>query len=334
MSATGKILLPMAVAAALVGLLFATLDVPASAITDALSRFDTITLLAITGCTAAFVSLSALKWLLVHNTAQARATHDRLHWQSAIYLTGMGAALSIFVIPQVAVLATRSVGSKYGLGKSASGAAAATAYEQLFDLVPLGVMAVTTLVALALGWGSDTWLATTIVALGLAAAGLIISGGSLTRLLSALTKALPDKLGQHLALLSTPEAAKLMQPGFIAKILAISYIRYGFVFLRAFIIVRAIGLGIDTATFAQSFSLVRAVGLVALTPGSLGITEWSWTGVLTWFGLSAVGAAAFALTSRILNSLALVVVFLIVALGHKLRRSGAYPSIDHERAPS
>lgn len=334
MSATGKIIFPMAMAAALVGLLFATLDVPVSAIADALSRFDGFTLLAVTGCTAAFVSLSALKWLLVHNTAQGSDRHGRLNWRSAMYLTSMGAALSIVAIPQVAVLATRSVGSKYGLGNSVSGAAAATAYEQLFDLVPLGVMAGTTLVALALGWGSDTWLTAALGALGLAAAALIASGGSLSRALSALAKTLPKRLGRHLARLSTPEAAKLFQPVFTAKILTISYVRFGFVFLRAFLIVRVIGLGIDTAEFAQGFSLVRAVGLIALTPGSLGFTEWSWMGVLAWFGLSAASAAAFAMTNRILNSLALVAVFLAALAGHKLRLAGAYSSIDSGRAPS
>ena len=62
------------------------------------------------------------------------------------------------------------------------------------------------------------------------------------------------------------------------------------------------------------FTIVQSSQLIALTPGSLGITEWTWTGMLSLMGYPPATATAFSFALRILSYASILVVLAIAAL--------------------
>ena len=66
---------------------------------------------------------------------------------------------------------------------------------------------------------------------------------------------------------------------------------------------------------ASGFSAVQVSALAALTPGNIGITEWSWAALAAVYPVIGAGAlAAFALALRISGALASCVVLVMSVL--------------------
>lgn len=62
----------------------------------------------------------------------------------------------------------------------------------------------------------------------------------------------------------------------------------------------ALGLVIDPVSIAAAAPVVALVMVLPLTPGNLGIAEWSWVGVLVYGGVNAVDVGLMAVGFRVL----------------------------------
>lgn len=308
-----RVFLPLLLAAGLVFLMIASANLSWRDVAKSLTGFDFLSLFAIALCTVIFTLLSSWKWWLVMTRLSSQV---QLSWLNALYLTAMGSVLSLFLMPQVAVMATRSIGAKYRYGKSAFSSISSTAFEQVFDLFPLMVLALVTVVSLLSGWSVLPWLWAT-CGLAILSSGIMVLFvrpvfNGIAAFLGFIPFQFAHKVRSQVHSLTSDQNSELLRTSFTAQMLVISYTRFAFIFLRAWLIIHASGIAVDFFQFAQSFSLVRIAGLMAFTPGSLGITEWSWTGMLAYFSIPQAQAAAFAITNRVLNSASTLVAFAFV----------------------
>jgi uncharacterized membrane protein YbhN (UPF0104 family) len=103
--------------------------------------------------------------------------------------------------------------------------------------------------------------------------------------------------------------------------MGLSILRYGVVFSRILIVLWVLGMSAYAGAAVIASPLLQIMVLVPITPGNLGITEWTWSAILVSAGATASAAALFVLTMRILNLVAQLIVLLLI-LGYRLFRSG------------
>lgn len=103
----------------------------------------------------------------------------------------------------------------------------------------------------------------------------------------------------------------LLHRGLVLKLMVYSCIIYLIGPVRNYIFAEALGIEIPFVPLLLVFPFVYIVGLAGLTPGSLGITEVGWVGVLMLIGVEKDQALLFALSVRFLNIAAVLGVFLV-----------------------
>lgn len=269
--------------------------------------------------TGAFLALSTLKWRMVMRRLSPDDEHHR-GWGYGFYYTTLGALLALVVLPQAAMVIARGYGDKFRLGKSPVTTSAATLYEQLFDLVPILVFAVTALLAHLLDWSASTWLAATAGA-GIASGALVILALQ-TRfwlLASLVPRPVRSRFAPRLEWFASPAAQELLKPRFVLAIHTISVVRYFVLLLRTYLIFAALSLSLSSYGFAQAYSIVSVSRLFFITPGGLGIAEWSWTGVLTWLAMPLQESVRFVLANRLFNWLSTLLIFVLAWVAFAFR---------------
>lgn len=302
-----RILVPLFVAALLIAGLVARSGISFAELDSTLHEVSPLAIAGILVTTALFLALSALKWRLV--MAQVASAEDNTpEWSYSLYYTSLGALLSVVITPHAAMPISRSIGAKLHRKGSATANAAASLYEQLFDVLPILTMAVAALIGIVSKASLLGWL---LIGAALNAAALIVSIAVLRAPFWKLARFLPlpsrrrEGLTQKLEWFATPPAKMLLGARFVSMLFVISITRYAIILLRTAFVVVSLGLPISAFRFAEAYGVARLSSLVSITPGELGISEWSWSGVLTWMGVSLDDAARFVLTNRFYNTAAL-----------------------------
>lgn len=211
---------------------------------------------------------------------------------------------------QVAVLSGRSLTLRFHGAVPVRRGAAGAVYDQLFDvMVPTLALAsalpylfgLVTLPAAALGT-----IATLLIA------GWIIAwqGERTLVLLARAVTWIAPRMRDRIAVADRG----LFSRRLLGTLYAYSIVRYVNLVFRAWLIAWAMGIDVHWAAIMYSNSVVTFSLLVSFVPGALGVMEWGWIGSLQLFGLPGSTAAQYALASRIL----IVVSLLMLNAGNAL----------------
>ena len=330
-----RIILPLLFAALLVSGLFAGSGISLAELIATLKGVSPAATCAILACTLLFLALSTLKWRLVmgHMGVNDRAAPS---WNFSLYYTSLGAVLSLVITPHAAMLVSRSVGAKLHLKGSAIANAAGSAYEQFFDVIPVATMSLAAIISIVLNASLAGWLAIS-AALNIAAFLAITLVFKTPFWLLTRFVPLPQRrravLAEKMEWFATPNAKTLLGVPFVATLFAISLVRYAILLLRTGLVMASIDMPISAFQYVKAYGIARLSSIVSITPGELGVTEWTWSGVLTWMGFGLDEAARFALANLIYNYASLLVVFGFAWLAFSLllafRPTDSAPAVIH-----
>lgn len=306
--------LPLLIALVLIVGLIASAKVSVADIVAVMARFSIGACLAVFGLTLLNLFLSSIKWRLVMNRIVAHQPAG-ISLPASLYYTCLGAALSLVFLPQAAMVVSRMVGSRQHLDQPTAATAAATIYEQIFDAATLVAIAVATLVAIVFGAGPGPWMV--LMALTWAAAGFALLlffrigfrvSGTLhsSRGFRCLPASLRARLEPKLAWFGEPAAQTLLVSRFVVGLYAISAVRYALLVLRSYIVLRVVALPVGSFDVFKAYSLVQVAGLAAITPGNLGISDWTWAGVLVWMHYPLDSVVQFVVANRLAAILSII----------------------------
>ena len=323
-----RIVLPLLLAALLIVVLIARSGLSYAEFIATLREISPAAVAGIIATTALFVLLSSLKWQLVMgHVATDEASVPG--WGFSLYYTGLGAVLALVIPPQAAMVLSRSVGTKFRQTGSALAAGASSAYEQIFDIVPLLTMSLAALLAIAVRSSFGEWLA---IVAGLNAAALLAMILLFKSRFWALARFLPlpqrrrEPLREKLEWFATPAARTLLGAPLVTTLFAISLARYVVILMRTAFVMASVSLPIGAFQFLKAYGVARLSSLISITPGELGIAEWTWSGVLSWMGFHLEDAARFVLANRVSNIASLLAVFAPIWLIYTIARIGGASS--------
>ena len=254
------------------------------------------------------VSISAFKWCHVARIVFPKDGATPAFSAVAFY-TAAGGVLSNFVTVYGGLLLSRTVAMRVFNKYKMSQSAVVTVLEQGFDVLIIACFATAGLIVLLfdLNW---LWLCLLPVLIASACGGVMVRSGRLLAWL--LHRRITHRLVSED--FSAPEALnRLLRPTDVAVLLGASFLRFLLIYVRVAIVLMAIGQTIPLGTVSLAFPLVQASQLLSLTPGNIGIAEWSWVGLIAFQGGPIEAAAAFALILRIAGFGAVVAATILFA---------------------
>ncbi len=314
-----------AAAAALVTLLFRLRGLTLQDIVRTLEATPAWLLAVLAALTIANQIVGVERW-----RAASRWLHPRvpqMDYLAMIETTTWGAFVGQFVPAQLSIAAARWTDARN------SAAVASTLYEQVFGLIILTAAAVAALLTLMLRMGG---------AASFAIFGLAMLGGCLMiRWSLALGASAAGRYaGLHLpgsaaaALLAGPLARASQAPAATLAILCgWSLLRLALLSARTLVIAYAYVSGIDWTVLVIGSPFVGLAVSVPFLPAGLGVTEWTWTGLLVAAAAPARVAALTAIVFRVVNIAILAAVTLaIFVLGRLGRRPWVRPRLLNDLA--
>jgi len=266
--------------------------------------------------------VGAAKWRMVSEKMLPRSS-SQAGAGFFFFYSSVGAVLSQVLPAHLSSAAARGAAVKLHYGDSGLKGAISSVYEQGFDLVVPALLVPASVCCLVNDAGLHAWLATALAVVVLTALTLGIAGSRLVGLIQRWL----DILGADILflrpvgrLLASGRKLNLFENRFLLKIFVLAVARYTAHVARAVLVSCAVGLDIAPSDIVMIVPLVQLALIVALTPGSLGISEWSWVGLLVLTGTSLESAGLFAVTHRILMFASLLVTFLLSALAYAAER--------------
>lgn len=199
--------------------------------------------------------------------------------------------------------AIRGTATRLHLGGSFLQGASITIYDQLFDVAVLIFCCIACLALFLIGFPPASIIG--IVALALAFS--LFLSHTLFRLIPPLSiplwllsQGLPGTATLRQVLQNARDRG-LDVPDTTVRLLSLSIARYVFVGMRSVgaVLLMVPYLSVNAATWG--FAVVQGSALAALTPGNVGITEWSWAAAAKLLGLSSGPVILAILVLRIVN---------------------------------
>ena len=211
--------------------------------------------------------------------------------------TSIGVALGQVVPAQLSLVLSRSIGAHLHGGRALSRGMTATLFDYFFDVLVAALLAAASLLVLLTGGGAMIW-ALSAPAICLAA---FLFYGPMTGLVAAVARALGRRsVGRLGALCAALAASPLLAPAIGRRLLAISALRFVLLVLIGAVSARAIGADLSLWRIAAAQPFAVIANALALTPGSLGVNEWTVSSALLALGTPLSVSAAWALVNRIL----------------------------------
>lgn len=264
------------------------------------------------------VALSAVKWreaLAAYGHANGRPT-----LRFCIFHSTVANVLSQLVSTYLSSSIVRGAAARRNRAFPTAHGLVSSAYEQLFDVALMGIFAFATVAAWLLHGGAVTWFGFTALGLAVCGAGLIAGH----RIPAALRKVrLPAFLVPWAERTASAFAMGLFDRALTGKLFALSLARYAILAGRAMLIAVAVGFAISPLDIARAFTLVLATQFASLTPGNLGLQEWSWSALLALQGTPLAVATEFALTYRVLTFVSMNLAMAVLALATWRNEAGA-----------
>lgn len=241
-------------------------------------------------------------------------------------LSAIGVALGQVLPIQVSTSLCRWLGSRAYGGYAVTRGVGATLFEQLFDVLVAGLLALVSIVVIATRSGVAVWLIGAILAI---LAGFALCGVAAPLAAGVLRLFGPKwrdrtRLGQ---LLANAGASQLLSPGLARRLFILSVLRFAVVVLVAAASADAVSLEIPLWRLAAAFPFGIFATAVALTPGGIGIGEWGLASALFAFGTPLQVGVQWAIACRILAILASCVwaaaALVVVGLTRRIRARDA-----------
>lgn len=254
--------------------------------------------------TGLHILLAAEKWRLIE---QRVAPGSELPRRLCFSLTAIGAAAGQVVPMQVATALARSLGAHLATGSGAVRGALATVFEQMFDIVVVCLCGLASVYCL---WRGDLrWW-------GVGAVAMLATGFMLTPrmlgMMAAVTRCLakaPIVLGARIGRLGRALADfGLFETRLTRRLFVLSTLRFVMLWLMTMATTHAVGLNISSVQIAAALPFVVLAMALAVTPGGVGINEWTFVGALVAFGVDLETATQCALINRLLVGIAVLMV--------------------------
>lgn len=310
-------------AAILVGFLLAETDLRAVAALLARARPVPFAILVLLVGFNAF--LAGMKWRMVDERLE-RENPSPLPVSFYFGLSAIGVAVGQVAPVQVGTALSRSIGSHFYGGRAIMRGTGATLFEQLFDLLVAAYLAVASVIVLLTGAGALAWA---LLAVAMGVAGLFF-----TTIAVRLVAATAHWLGSMemlagrrrvLGLLESVAGSALLAPEVARWLFFLSLVRFAGLCVMAVMTSRAVGIDIPLWQIGGMMPFGVLANLIAITPGALGINEWTMVSVLVMFGPSFSVSAQWAVVNRVLMAgasfiVGLVAVTVAVAVRHSWAR--------------
>jgi hypothetical protein len=292
----GALLASAVLAVILLALLFACTDLDLAAIGRLLSGTrpqafaEIVLLLGINN------ALAGEKWRLIAMRLQPDADR-RMPRLLYFAFTSIGVALGQFLPAQLTLVVSRSIGAHFYGGRPLVRGALATVFDYFFDLLVAGFFALSSALVWVSGGGAGTWA---LCALAIAIAGFLLYGAA-ARLAVGAARSLGAGGGGRFRRFCTSLAlSPLLAPEIGRRLLAISTVRFAVLVLMGAASGNAVGLDVPVWRLAASLPFAVIANALAITPGGLGINEWTVSSALFALGTPFQLAAQWAVVNRAL----------------------------------
>jgi hypothetical protein len=246
-------------------------------------------------------ALAGEKWRLI---AMRLGAGDAAAMPRPLYFafTSVGVALGQIVPAQLSLLLSRSIGAHLHGGSALSRGVTATLFDYFFDVVVAAFFAAASILVLLVGGGEWLW--------GLSALAICLAGFSLygvgARLIAVLAR-VASGFGSRIEAVSGALAlTSLLTPDIGRRLLAISLLRYAVLVAMGAVSAAAVDLDLPFWHIAAALPFAVVANALALTPGSLGVNEWTVSSALFALGTPLSVSAAWALVNRVLVAVAAV----------------------------
>lgn len=265
--------------------------------------------------TGLHVYLSNQKW----RSVDASVRHSSESAPSRIMsfaLTSTGVALGQILPVQVSMSAARTLGT-YFHGRALRRGTGGTLFEQAFDVLIVGFLAIASGVTRFFRGGGLMWTA---CAITMAAFALLAIGPSVRlvrRQADVLASRTVPPRNRILRSFANLQQSGLLNAGLVRRLMLLSAARFVIQVLMAGETAEAIGVHIPLWHLAAAMPFVIIACVIVVTPGGLGVNELSYATTLHLFGTPLHVGAQWALANRFLvaSSCFVVAACAITALG-------------------
>lgn len=285
-------------------LLFACTDIDLAQIKRLLLTVHPISMMEIVLLMGFNSFLAGEKWhLVVTHFDRARGYH--MPRQLYFALSAIGGCLGQVFPSQLATALCRSLAARAHGGQALKRGVGATVFEQLFDVFVAGLLGLASILVIITAAGPSAWLLWACLTLGI---GFGLSGVAVRAAAGAsrLLGSLPHwtRANRLTCLLSSVADSPLMAGASTYPLFALSIARFVVFVLIGAVSANALSLDIPLWQVAAAFPFAILTTALALTPGALGINEWTFSTVLVALGTPFSTAAQWAIATRILAVLA------------------------------
>lgn len=247
---------------------------------------------------AILVYLSTEKWRSID--AALRHPSDSVPSQFEAYvLSSMGMAMGLVLPVQIGMSTARTLGT-YTHGRPLKRGTAGTLFEQSFDVLVVLFMAAASGTTWFFKGGALMWmvLAVAMTAFALLAVGPLMS--LIQRIATSYNARTAAPQNRILRSLWDMKHSRLLNAGLARRLVTLSTIRFGVVVLMAAQTSEAIHANIPIWHLAAAMPFVVMATAIAVTPGGIGVNEFTSTTALNLFGTPLSIAAGWSLANRVL----------------------------------
>jgi uncharacterized membrane protein YbhN (UPF0104 family) len=280
------------------------------------------TLVALNGAVA---YLSTEKWRCVDSRLR-RPTDSKPRWRESFALTGIGMALGLVLPVQLGMVTARTIGTFFR-GRALPRGAGGTLFEQSFDLLTVLVFTIASAITLLFKGKALMWTGCAAALSCLVLIAAVPTVRLIGLLLFYLAKVAPKngRVGPALRSLSDQQGFILLSAGICRRLFVLSVIRFGVVVLMAYQTAYATGAKIPLWQLAAAVPLVTIAAAVAITPGALGISEFTFASVLALFGTPLSVSVPWTLAYRVLGTAACFSFAILSTIGLVVERAAVAP---------
>jgi uncharacterized membrane protein YbhN (UPF0104 family) len=248
--------------------------------------------------TALHVYLSSLKWQRVDSSL--RHSSDSSPSKTMSYaLTSTGVALGQILPVQLSMSAARTLGT-YFHGRALKRGTGGTLFEQAFDVLIVGFLAIASGVTRFYRGGGMMWTVCAVTVTGLAMLA-VAPAVKLVRARVISLNARPEPPHNRiLNSIANLQQSGLLHPALARQLMGLSAARFFIQVLMAGETAQAIGVHIPLWHLAAAMPFVIIACVIVVTPGGLGVNELSYATTLHLFGTPLNVGAQWALANRIL----------------------------------
>lgn len=255
------------------------------------------------------VHLSTEKWRSI-DAAWRRSTDTIPSRTKSYALTSVGLALGMVLPVQLAMSTARTMGN-HAHGRPLKRGTAGTLFEQGFDMLMVGFLAVASGITRFWKGQSTMWAISAAVATAIA----LVTVGPSIRLIqwsatwcSHRTGPSQSRVGAVLQSFLALRRSGLFNARLARRLVMLSALRFCVVVLMSVQTAEAIHVNIPIWQMAASIPFVVMASVIALTPGGLGVNELTSVTALKIFGTPLAVAAQWALANRVLIAVSYFVV--------------------------